>query len=172
MNYEIHLLSITQADWLTFIKVCQDVLGYSPSRGLDACKLDPANPASYLASLNMKNTPLESLREDRQILEHFMASFLCILDDEVIKAIATHTRLRMIEKVARKESAVILSGTMAEWLDAVIAGSKEDTDFDFRWVMNAIMVHLERAGFKEILHNWDKHFLQDKTFKLRHSGRN
>lgn len=116
----------------------------------------------------MKNLPLEALREDRHILEHFMVSFLCILDDALIQTIATRTRLRMIQRATRKEHVVILTGTMSEWLDAIVSGCQENDDYDFRWVMNYIMIHLERVGFKEIFHNWDKHFLQDKTFKLRH----
>jgi hypothetical protein len=169
MHYEIYPLAVTQADWPTFMKVCQDVLGISPSRGLDACNWKITDPASFLAAMDMENKPLEALREAKSrgnLLEHYSVSFIAVLDDDVIVDLGTRTRLKLLTKKGRKEHVVILTGTMGEWLDAAIAGCSQNASYDFRWVMNYIVLYLEKVGFKEIFYHYDKRVQLDQTFTL------
>ena len=90
MDYKIVPLALTHPDWKTFIKVCQEHLGYSPTRGLDDQDMKPKDPASFLACLTMDNKPLENLRHGgttNYTFHHVMFSFLAILDKKAVDAL-------------------------------------------------------------------------------------
>ena len=164
---EVFPIAVTQGDLTTLIRVCEDVLGYSPTRALDQCYLESKDPAAFLAVLPLDNAPLNTLRHGRQqsnILSHFSVSFLAVTDNTVLVDVQTLTRLKVHTRLGRKEHLSVITGTLDEWYDAVVATCRECVDVDTRRLFNMIVVHLERVGFREVLSSLKKQKLRDKTF--------
>lgn len=159
MDYEVYPIAVTQGDLTSLIRVCEDVLGYSPTRALDQCYLDSKDPAAFLSVLRMDNKPLETLRQGRQIsnvLSHFSVSFLAVTDAEVLVDVQSLTRLKVSSTKGRREYLSIMSGTLDEWYDAIVSTCRADVDRDVRGLFNNIVACLERVGFREVLSSLQK----------------
>ncbi len=167
---QVFPIAVTQGDLTTLIRVCENVLGYSPTRALDQCHLDSKDPAAFLAVLPLDNAPLETLRHGRQrsnILSHFSVSFLAVTDNTVLVDVQTLTKLKVHTRVGRKEHVSVLTGTLDEWYDSIVATCRENIDKDTRGLFNAIVAHLERVGFREVLSTLHKQKLRDGTFIIK-----
>jgi len=167
MDYEIYPLAVTQPEWRVFIDVCKNVLGHSPTRGIDASHLDIEDPAAFLGSLDMDNAPLDALRDQHNLGHfHFSISFIAILDLEAC-GMLLNTGLKVSWKSNRRRYVCIVTGTMIQWYHAVIQGCREKAEYELRWIMNRVLAHFERAGFGELFSRFKKQQLHDETFALR-----
>lgn len=168
MDYEIYPLAITQVEWRVFIDVCQRVLGYSPTRGLDATHLDIKDPAAFLGSFDMDNEPLKALRDQTNLgHQHFSISFLAVVDLEGVVALF-NTSLKLYAKTGlRKKIIVIITGSMDQWYQSVVKGCREEASYELRWLMNRALARFEQAGFREIFSHFKKQKLADDTFILK-----
>lgn len=164
---EILPLAITQVEWTIFIDICQRVLGYSPTRGVDSTHLDIKDPASYLGSIDMKNEPLKALREVGPTFAHFSVSFIAILDSDTLIEVAAQTNLNIYAKRGRKEYVAILSATMDIWHQTILHICSEKVDYSLREMGNIILARFEQASFREIFSKYTKKSLPDGTFTLR-----
>jgi hypothetical protein len=167
VDYEIYPLAITQGNWSVFIDTCQRILGHSPTRGIDLCHLEVGDPAAFLGSLTMENTPLETLREGGGVFAHFMSSFLLVADSLAVCELA-RTCLRMWWQKGRRrdEHIIVVSGTMAEWKDAILQGCRTDAEIELRWIMNHVVMQFEQTGLREVFNGYRKKQLLDETFIL------
>lgn len=164
---QVYPIAVTQGDLTTLIRVCEDVLGYSPTRALDQSHIDNKDPAAFLSVLPLDNEPLNTLRYGRHrsnILSHFSVSFLAVLDSEALVDLQTLTSLKVHTRRGRKQHVSIISGTLDEWYDSLIATCRECVDKETRQLFNAIVAHLERVGFREVLSTLKKQKLRDGTF--------
>jgi len=168
MDYEVYPLAVTHVEWRIFIDVCQRVLGISPTRGIDACHLDPKDPAAFLGSLDMENKPIEALRDHYNPgHSHFSISFMLVSDDAGVKALRS-TGLKMHAKDGLKRRVLtIVTGTMDEWFRAIICGCRSSASYELRWIMNLILTRFETAGFREVFSHLTKHNQSDETFVLK-----
>lgn len=168
MDYEIYPMAITQPEWSIFIDTCQKVLGISPTRGIDACHLDPKDPASYLACLDMENKPLAALRKRGAWFVHFHITFIMVLDTHGLVQLM-NTSLHFSSKEGKRcdELLVIVSGNMDEWYQSILNASDNASDYALRWIMNRVLARLEQAGFREIFSDLKKYQLPDGTFILK-----
>ena len=167
MDYEIYPLSITQVEWNIFIDVCQRVLGYSPTRGIDASHLSIKDPAAYLGSFDLGNQPLAALRDiGNPGHGHFSISFLLILDEDGLLSLCG-SGLRLFTRSAGRKRLVILTGTMDQWYHTIRNGCRDDASYEFRWIMNNILGCFEKAGFREVFSSLKKTLLRDETFILK-----
>ena len=167
MDYQIYPLGITQIDWKRFISLSQDVLGFSPTRGLDASALPKhSDPAAFLSCVNFENNPQEALREGRRdgLFQHYFVNFIGIVEEEVILAFAEHTRVSVLKRKGHREYLAIFSATMDVWNDAVYTGCSPTKDWPFRISMNIIFDIFIKMGFT---FPWIKVSLSDGTFTLQ-----
>jgi hypothetical protein len=166
-------LAISQVDWASYIKVCQEVLGYSPTRGLDDAGIDINDPCSFLATLSLDNKPLENLRKaENTAFNHIMFSFIGVMDLETVMTIMAGTQLQCLYRKGRQDHLVIMSGTMDRWFRAIVVGCDPDSElFGFRMIMNQCYLHFSRTGFKEVWGRYEKIDLGDTTFCLKQSNR-
>lgn len=146
--------------------MCQRVLGYSPTRGLDACHLDIKDPAAFLACLDMDNNPLAALRKRGNSFGHYSISFIMVIDLEGLVAMF-NSKVKLFYKKGQRDIVVITTGTMDEWYQSIRCGCADDASYELRWIMNSVLARLEQAGFREIFSHLSKHNLQDGTFILR-----
>lgn len=166
LTMEFHPLALTQVEWRVFIDTCQQVLGTSPTRGLDAVGMSVKEAAAYLGCLDLENKPLEALRNLGPSSRHFHISFLAVLDDDCL--IQLHnTELTITAKQLRRESLAIVSGTADVWHRTIVHGCTQSADINLRKMMNLVLAFLERGGFHELFTSLTKVNLPDSTFILR-----
>lgn len=155
-------LCIPQVNWPVFIQAVQDSLGFSPTRGLDDVLLPKHNdPAAFLACLDLKNKPAEALLK-HELYKHYSLSFIASLSDFTILEFSNWTTLHLY----CKKDITILSGTLADWRDAVIYGCSNEAHPDLRRQMNKAHQHLCTMGFKSIFPQHQTS-LHDGTYILK-----
>ena len=167
---EVYPLSITQPNWEIFIKVSQDVLGYSPTRGLDADGLNPKSPCAFVASLDFNNKPKLNLRTSaykNNLLAHMHVSFIIIAHEDIIEDFAMYTNLKIIIKRNHKKHIIVLTGSMQDWYDAIIKCCAHIVHSEVRGSMNIIHQHLEKGGFHELWSRYTKVYMPDETYTLQ-----
>lgn len=170
MDYKIVPLALTHPDWKTFIKVCQEHLGYSPTRGLDDQDMQPKDPASFLACLTMDNKPLENLRTGiltNRTFHHAMFSFIAVLDKRGLDSLYYNTDLEIQYKSNEDDEYVtVISATMSKWYHAIIKGCSESTPRSARQVMNKCFNFFRQTGYRELWTHLSERELEDGTFIL------
>ena len=168
MAYKVRPLSITTPEWPTFINICQEELGYSPTRGIDSIGIKPDAPCAFLASLDMRNQPLLALRFENKAWNHFHASFIAVGSDTLLIEILVNTNLKVLYTQTENNTLlIILTGSILDWHDAIIKMSGPSINKEVSAVMNNCLVHLQEAGFRELWNEYDKIQLEDGTLTLR-----
>ncbi len=144
---DVFPLAVTQGDLQTLIRVCKDVLGISPTRGLDRSHIQKTDPAAFLSVLKMDNKPLDALRHKSMIWDHFSISFIAVVDVDLLVELQNETSLKVYSQAGRKANVAILTGTISNWYDACssISGTPE-----FEELLNKILSYLKRVGFREV----------------------
>ena len=170
MDYKIVPLAYTHPDWATFIKVCQEHLGYSPTRGLDNQGMQPKDPASFLACLPMNNEPLQNLRigiHYSGIFKHVTFSFLAVLDKKAVDALYYNLDLEIFCKANEEDEFItVISGTMTKWYHAILRGCMEVAPKAARKVMNKCYNFFRQTGYRELWTSFSERELEDGTFIL------
>lgn len=163
-------LAILSVNWPEYIKLCEETLGFSPTRGLDEARLDIKSPAAYLATLDLENKPLEQLGSGRYTSNSFDQMFFAFIlqaDDFLLMEIYKEcSRLKILSKRGKRQNLVIISGTMSEWHDNIIACHNERVSTEIREVANRCLDIFEQSGFKEVWSRWRRVMLKDSTFIL------
>jgi hypothetical protein len=122
--FEIFTLSIPEVNWLPYIKASQDVLGFSPTRGLDQEGISPKQPAAFLATLDFKNQPGNQLRKgvyENNSFDHYFISF-GMVDDTAIPGlwIANNCPVDVMHRAGEERHLFLISGTMRQWYSTLI----------------------------------------------------
>lgn len=174
MQTIIFPLTITQVDWTTYIKVCQEILGLSPARNLDEAHMDLKDPSSFLASLVMSSNPKDNLRQVDKTFDHMSMSFITSGNVLTISSLMStldlkchilgSTTINNIEQTLIY--LIILTGTMKQWFDSILLGCSSSTSYDIRLRMNHCYIYFMRSGFKEVWAKFTKKELKDGTFTL------
>lgn len=156
-------------NWTELVKSAEAALGYSPAK-YDA-KRPLSEAARFLALAAMfKNKAdsdaVASLREARSILEHLSFGFLVACDRETIFELMQCTNLQVSTNSAiTGDSVAIVTGTLAEWRDAIIELSADNT-YCMRLLLDKIFVYFERQGLGELWADYKKQTLKDQTILL------
>jgi hypothetical protein len=169
-TFELYPLALTSPNWETFCSKVQKVTGVSPTDGLTGTVLDLDVPASYLASLDLSNQPLQHLREGvttNDTFEHFSVSFLLISNYKYYQAlIMNHPGFHIKSERFDDIWISILTANMATWYRCVNKMLIENRPKIIRQIFHQIFYHFEQLGFKEIWYKYDRQLLKDKTMIL------
>lgn len=150
-------------------RICDEVLGFSPTRALDKTHLKVTDPAAFLACLDLEDRPLEALRQGKRrsgIYSHFFASLIAVVPNDVVPQVMNLGRLAIYSKEAKRESVIIMSGTMDNWYDAILAGCNKGVDTDLRSVMTGSLHCFERVGLREVFSDLTHKTMTDGTTYL------
>jgi hypothetical protein len=169
MERHVALLTMAQVDWKQFISTCRETVGYSPTRGLDAC-VSPTHkdPAAFLACIDLQNKPLEAIRHGykRGLFRHFFFGFSFLLSENELRELHQRTRLALFSEASGRDYLVIASGTMDQWHDAVICMCQIDCLYELRVIFNTIYNLFLNMGFREAF-PYSKIEQQDGTFAIK-----
>lgn len=167
MNPGVALILLTKLDAPSFLPLSREILGYSPATAADAASLnDIAHQLVCLASFKDKHLP-PTVKAATAHLNLLHAGFLIAIDERDTVEILEIATMPFVstDTLSRGIDAIILSGTLAQWRDAVGRGCCEDVSRDVRHAFNSIYRKLCGIGLKEMFGKQviDK---QDQTFLL------
>lgn len=171
---EVIPVTMTQVDWPSYLRVCMDILHRSPSRDLDAARIELKGPFAFIASLaafkGFQEHPNTSVRQAGFLLRHFSFGFL-VTCTEICRADIQSVSDLSVDQAYNKdiggEQLYLMSGTLFEWRTAIIENlSKTNCNSEVREVLNKIVLLLEQVGLVDLFSTFKKRSQHDNTFLL------
>lgn len=143
-------LSVPRINWKDFIEVTQEVLGISPTRGLDANNIKLDSPAAFPACLTFDNKPVEALANSDAVLRHSYATFMIVGSRKEITWIATRVCLERLYKSGEDESFIVLSGNMLQWKQEIVWALREHSYAPkyIRDIFDQLLCAFKKAGYE------------------------
>ncbi len=167
MNPGVALILLTKLDVQSFLPLSREILGYSPAKAADGASLsDVAHHLVCLTSFKDQQLP-PTVQAATSQLNLLHAGFLIAADERDTVEILEIAAMPFVstDTLSRGIDAIILSGTLAQWRDAVERGCCQDVTRDVRHAFNTIYRELCKVGLKEIF-NRQVTNRQDQTFLL------
>lgn len=165
-------LLIPNIAWEMYIQAVLEFSGNSPTSNVDNSTIKLADFAKYIISLDeFQNgdlqSPLETLRNETNPLNHLFFSFLIVSAKSTLFKIMESTDLSIISrsKTKSKSQVSVISGTLFQWRNALISQQKSK---EVRLVFNRCLSFFYKFGLGNIFDNYRKHTLGDETFLLEY----
>jgi len=141
MNPEAVIISRTGIDFPTFLGVALKVLGHSPASAADSSHKRLSPEMRYLSCLAALRDASAGTELNPKLLPHVMVSVFLAADDvDMLDILECTTGMPfvMAETTIRGILAAVITGTLAEWKAAVLAGSSAETPSSVRYAYNKI----------------------------------
>jgi hypothetical protein len=164
----------TKIDLQTFLPLCREVLGYNPSKAADTAAVDLQELAHGLACLSAfkDETSPTHFRADCAHLKLFQAGFLLVADERDVLDILELAAMPFTatETLSRGAEAVLISGTLAQWRDAITLACdpKTEASRDVRYAFNAAYKIFCKNGMRDMFGDLHVSEQADRTFLLQH----
>jgi hypothetical protein len=168
MNPGVALITLTRLDSASFLPLSREILGYSPAKSADSvCLSNIVHHLVCLASFKDENVA-STVQAASLCLDLLHAGFLIAIDDRDTVELVQIASLPFIstDTLTRGIDAIILSGSLAQWCDAVRRGCREDVSRDVRYAFNSVYRALCQVGLKDMFDNRQAPVRQDQTFLL------
>jgi len=169
-------ITLSQVDWTNYLSVSKRLLGRSPATGVDNCPAQLSSISKYLASLaefklGRTSDVQSNLRRPGPWLRHFSLSFMVVSSTTTILFFAETTSLDVLSAPAAEDEGrvAILSGTLADWRDAVIICCNPDVPKRLRLLFNTIKRAFDQLGLNDIWFEYRAKDLHDDTYCLEYS---
>ncbi len=166
-------IALTNVAWQHYLNNAAELLGCSPSRGVDRCTSRLSDLAKYTASLaefqaKEELDPRRTLRRPGPYLRHTFYSILISESPSVILRISEGSDLDVISAQAGKDRVAIVSGTLDKWRNAVIMFCSPDAHKVTRELFNEIKAMFDQLGLADIFHGYSATSQKDGTFALEY----
>lgn len=125
------LITSPSIDFDTFLAASHSALGYSLARASDACIRELSDTERFLSCLSALRSQRASAGLTQGLLCHVSISAFIAADDRDVLAIlscASGMPFVTADTLARGVTAAVLTGTLTQWRDMVVAGSCPDAD--------------------------------------------
>jgi hypothetical protein len=149
MKPECLLLTSPAVNLRAFTSICQQVLGYSPVRAAAAMPRELSEAEKFLSCLAALRDPDAPAGFTADLLPHaFFSVFLVAEDGDLYDILERCSGMPYVtaETTARGVSAAVISGTLAQWRDAVAAGSTPAVKLSVRAGFNKVHSIFRGAG--------------------------
>ncbi len=161
------LIQTPAIDFGTFLGLSQQILGYSPSETVDASPIELPEAERFLACLAaLKDRKTGGVAPN--LLTHVSFSVLAAADDrdmlDILQVsagmpfVVTDTQMRGVELA-------VITGTLAQWKNAVASGAARESQLNVRAFFNRVMSLFEAVGLN-VWKNFENYTLQDHTYYL------
>lgn len=164
-------IAVSAVNWQQYIDTAADLLGHAPSRGVDTSRSKLSDFAKYAASLaefsaKQELDPRGVLRRPGPHLRHLSFSVMVCEKHSTILRIAEDGGLAVISSPLKKERAAVISGTLAQWREAVIVFCQRDTPRELRELFNEVKRMFDSIGLSDLWHDYRRQGLPDETYFL------
>ncbi len=106
---------------------------------------------------------------DRSVLCHLGFSFLCVSADDTIRESLERTHLEHVvfDTSRRGFTGAIISGTIANFRDAITECCDSTSNTDIRQLYNDIFLQMRAAGLRRVWNTRTKKIASDGTFLIQ-----
>lgn len=136
-------------DFATLIGVAQQALGYSPGAKADQVKREMPDAERFVSILSAFHDPQAPAGLTPNLLSHLSFSFLIVADErdliEIVEA-SPGMALASAETVSRGVMLAVLTGTLAQWRDAVKTATVPSAQYTVRACFCDIMRQFDERG--------------------------
>ena len=140
---KIYPIAITACNWQPFIEMATEFTGESPTRGIDKSYLKISDPSAFLACMDMNNDPMNALRKETMLWEHFTVTFGALLTAKELAKLRAETALIYYSKRCEEGELILGSGSIRDWkLSYRLAPESE--------FISGCVNLLRSTGFKEV----------------------
>lgn len=166
MPVEAWLINEPAIDFTVFLGVCHKGLGYSPASAADASHKKFSHTEKFLSCL-------AALRDERapagitaNLLSHASFSVLLITEErDLVNILEAASGMPFVqaESIHRGVSIAVVTGTLAEWRDAVKSGLTPAVDPAVRAAFSKILVLFEKHGLATVWNDYTKRPAPDRS---------
>jgi hypothetical protein len=163
------LIQTPNVDFATFLGLCQQALGCSPAATVDASPLQRSDAERFLACLAALRDRNVSVGLAPNLLAHVSFSILAAADDrDMLDILQASTAMPFVatDTLMRGVQLAVITGTLAQWRDAVKCGCSRNSTPNTRTFFNRVMTLFESAGLSGVWRDFESRPLQDRTFLL------
>ena len=149
MNALAVLIQQPSFDFSTFLVVSHDMFGYSPSASSDASHKQLSDSEKFLSCLAAMKDRNASVSLPPHLLTHVSFSVLLASNERDILDVMEYCSsmpFTSAETIARGIDAAVVTGTLAQWKNAVVAGCSPDVEPSVRFLFNKILSIFEAAN--------------------------
>jgi hypothetical protein len=138
---EVLLVTTPAVNFRAFLGACLHVLGYSPARAADAAPRDLSEPEKFLSCLAAFRDQKAPAGLAANLLSHVSFSVFVVADErDLLDILERCAGMPFVtaETTARGVTAAVITGTLAQWRDAVAAGSVSSAEPSVRAGFNKV----------------------------------
>jgi len=133
----VEILTLPSVNWQGLIDLVQENLGVSPTRVLDAEKIDVKEPRAVLRALENLTTKPKTCMYNH-VRDHLHCSFIAKCDQGTAAYITERTPLLAFSlETDRSSNLSVFTGSLNDWYLAIYAGCVASSPRDVRRVLNA-----------------------------------
>lgn len=175
MDDRVIPIAITNVAWQQYLNTVTELLGKSPSRGVDSCSAKLSDFAKYTASLaefqmGQELDAKRILRTRGPWLQHTFYSFLILTSNTMILKVAEATDLSILSTKADTYRLALVSGTLDKWRDAVILFCDKSGSKRLRLIFNQIKRAFDQLGLQDVFFEFSLRDAGDGTFLLENKN--
>lgn len=160
-------------DFATLLGVAQQALGYSPGAKADQAKREVPDAERFVSILAAFHDPQAPAGLTPNLLPHLSFSFLIVAEErdliEIIEA-SPGMAITAADTVSRGVMLAVLTGTLAQWRDAVKTATVPTSQLNVRACFCDILRQFDERGLSVWKDQVSKQ-LPDKTFYLEDKRR-
>lgn len=148
MRTDAVLITKPTIDFGTFLGIGSQALGYSLSASSDASPLPLNDTERFLACLSAMKDRNAGVGLTPHLLTHVSFSMLAVADERDmmdVLELCSGMPFVQIETIARGINFAIITGTLAQWRDAVLSGCQSNVEPNVRLLFNTILSRFEQA---------------------------
>ena len=141
MNPEVLLVTTPAVNFRAFLGACLHVLGYTPARAADASPRDLSEAEKFLSCLAAIRDQQAPAALAPNLLAHVSFSIFLVADErDLLDILERCAGMPFVtaETLARGVLATVITGTLAQWRDAVAAGSSREVEPSARAGFNKV----------------------------------
>ena len=168
MHADAVLIIKPHIDFKTLLGLSSEALGYNPAEKSDAGILDVSDVERFISALAAIRDQKSPAGLIAGLLTHVSFSvFLACEERDMIDVLQSAAAMSFVvaDTVARGVQVAVISGTLAQWRDAVSNGSTLATEGEVRLCFNRIHSLFEGAGL-DVWTDFRVRPAPDKTFYL------
>lgn len=142
------LITTPAVDFTTLIGLSEQMLGYSPARAADASRRPLSDTERFLSCLAAFKDSKAPVGLPPHLLSHILFSVLIAADERDMLDILGYCAgmsFVIADTISRGVQAAVVSGTLAQWRDAVVSGCGATVEGSVRALFNKIHARFEAA---------------------------
>lgn len=146
--FEALLIQQPCVDFNTFLGACNKVLGYNPSKRSDATNRQIPDTERFLSCLSAIIDASAPVGLPPSLLTHVSFSMIVVTQDRDMQDVLQYCAgmpFVIADTVARGVQVSVITGTLAEWRDAIISGCNTAAEETVRGLFNKILGIFEAA---------------------------